>query len=65
MNDIETTRRMVSGLMHELESKLEILTVDSENQKAFELLEEANQNVVSIFNCLISDLTHIQLNQEI
>lgn len=64
MNSIATTRRLVSELSNEIETKMEILTIECVDQEAFESLEEATQNVLSILNSLKSDLTYINLNKE-
>ena len=64
MTNIETTRRLVSELSNEFETKMEILTIECEDQEAFEILEEATQNVLSILNSLKSDLAYINLNKE-
>ena len=58
MTNIETTRRLVSELSNEFETKMEILTIECEDQEAFEILEEATQNVLSILNSLKSDLAY-------
>ena len=64
MNSIATTRRLVSELSNEIETKMEILTFECEDQEVFETLEEATQNVLSILNSLKSDLAYINLNKE-
>ena len=58
MTNITTTRRLVSELSNEFETKMEILTIECEDQEAFEALEEATQNVLSILNSLKSDLVY-------
>lgn len=58
MTNITTTRRLVSELSNEFETKMEILTIECEDQEAFEILEEATQNVLSILNSLKSDLAY-------
>ena len=58
MTNIETTRRLVSELSNEFETKMEILTIECADQEAFEALEEATQNVLSILNSLKSDLVY-------
>ena len=56
MTNITTTRRL--ELSNEFETKMEILTIECEDQEAFEILEEATQNVLSILNSLKSDLAY-------
>ena len=64
MTNLATTRRLVSELSNEIETKMEILTIECADQEAFETLEEATQNVLSILNSLKSDLAYINLNKE-
>jgi hypothetical protein len=71
MNNAIETRKAVSALTREIEAKLEELLFEADccdideegcNVTVCDLLEEATQNVVSILNCLQTDLTLVELN---
>lgn len=63
MNDINETIREIRGLCRELEAKLEGIALAAESDDACELIEEADQNVISILNSLQVDLSAIHINR--
>ncbi len=64
MNNVRETRKEIRQLTRELEAKLETLSIESDNDEVCELLDEANQNVISILGQLQSELTYLTLNTE-
>ena len=65
MNNINETIREIRGLCRELEEKLEGIALEAESADACELIGEADQNVISILNSLQSDLTSLNINNNL